>query len=139
MVRAFVLAVAGLVLAACAGPAPTEPQGPFVGIDGRPMIMADGTIDNSVVEALTANPAACAKAGGEVRPVCMRGLPMCVVNFSDAGKACKSGSDCMGRCLGDSSTPMNQPATGKCSATNDPCGCFQLVENGVAQPTLCAD
>jgi hypothetical protein len=139
MLRAFVLAVVGLVLAACAGPAPGEPQGPFVGIDGRPLIMADGTIDNSVVEALTANPAACAKAGGEVRPVCMRGLPMCVVNFSDAGKACKDGKECMGRCLGDSSTPMNQPATGKCAATNDPCGCFQLVENGVAQPTLCAD
>jgi hypothetical protein len=34
---------------------------------------------------------------------------------------------------------QGKPATGKCTANNQPCGCFQTVENGVAQPALCVD
>jgi hypothetical protein len=32
-----------------------------------------------------------------------------------------------------------KPATGKCVATSDPCGCFTLVEDGKIGPALCVD
>lgn len=138
MVNKLILA-ALLVLAACAAPPLETAKQPVIGYEGRPLITAQGDIDTDVLKELTAHPAACEAAGGSVRPVCLRGNPMCMVKFRDGGKACSSSSDCSGRCLGDNSTPMGQKTTGKCALTNDPCGCFQLIENGVAQPTLCAD
>jgi len=139
MMRAILMALAALVMAACSGPQPAGISGPFVGINGKPLKTADGMIDNSVQAALTANPDACAKAGGQVQPVCMMQKPMCVISFRDAGKTCSDSSECLGRCQTAESVQAMKPATGKCAATNDPCGCFQTVEKGVAQYALCAD
>ena len=145
MIRALLTALA-LLAAACTGPAPGDqikPEIPVarVGIDGRPLVSADGVVDSSVQEALTADPAACAKAGGEVRPVCRMQKPMCVVTFADANKACSDSSECgSGRCLSVNTTATSgQAAKGQCSPTNDPCGCYQRIEDGVALPTICAD
>jgi hypothetical protein len=142
MLRSLLFVLVALA-AACSVPVVDEAkapeQTPFIGIDGKPLITADGMLDNSVLEALTANPAACAKTGGEVRPVCMRGMPMCVVPFPDAGKVCSDSSECMGTCRGDGSAQPEKPAKGVCSRNTDPCGCYQLVEKGVAQYMLCAD
>jgi hypothetical protein len=142
MLRSFLFVLVALT-AACTGPAATDggqtAEAPFIGIDGKPLITAEGTLDQTVLAALTANPEACAKTGGEVRKVCLMGTPMCVVPFSDAGKTCSDSSECMGDCRGDGSATPDQPATGKCVANNDPCGCFQTVEKGVAQHMLCAD
>ena len=146
MLRSFLFVLVALA-AACTGPAPTDgaagpgptSEAPFLGIDGKPLITPEGNLDNEVLTALTANPEACAKTGGEVRRVCLMGTPMCVVPFSDAGKTCSDSSECMGTCRGDGSATPGQPATGKCQANTDPCGCFQTVEKGVAQHMLCAD
>ena len=145
MIRALFVAVA-LLAAACTAPAPTDEtkaEIPVarVGIDGRPLVSADGVVDSSVQQALNADPAACAKAGGEVRPVCRMQKPMCVVTFADANKACSDSSECgSGRCLSVNTTATSgQAAKGQCSPTNDPCGCYQRIEDGVALPTLCAD
>lgn len=139
MIRTFVLAMIALAVAACAGPAPEVPAGPFVGIDGKPLVTADGNIDNSVQEALSADPAACTKAGGAVQPVCMRGVPMCIVSFKDAGKVCSDSSECSGRCMAQNSPQPDKPAKGVCAPDNQPCGCFQTVEKGLAGYPLCAD
>jgi hypothetical protein len=145
MIRKLALALAFLA-AACTAPAPedqTKAEVPVarVGIDGRPLVSADGVVDSAVQEALTADPAACAKAGGEVRPVCRMQKPMCVVTFADANKACSDSSECgSGRCLSVNTTATaGQAAKGQCSPTNDPCGCYQRIEDGVALPTICAD
>lgn len=145
MIRKLVLALA-LLAAACTAPPSGDQAQPEtvvarVGIDGRPLVSADGIVDSSVQEALTADPAACAKAGGEVRPVCRMQKPMCVVTFADANKTCSDSSDCgSGRCLSVNTTATaGQGATGQCSPTNDPCGCYQRIEDGVTLPTLCVD
>ncbi len=143
MWRSFLFMLVALA-AACSAPpavdgATTPDQTPFLGIDGRPLITPEGNLDNSVLMALTENAEACAKTGGEVRPVCMRGMPMCVVPFPDAGKTCSDSAECMGTCRGDGSAQPEKPATGICSRDTDPCGCFQMVEKGVAQYPLCAD
>ena len=147
MLKRLAALVAIALLAACSAPAPgdqaAKPEIPVarVGIDGRPLVTADGTLDATVLAALTADPAACAKAGGEVRPVCRMQQPMCVVTFADANKACSDSADCgSGRCLAVNTTATTgQAAKGQCSPTNDPCGCSQRIEDGVALPTLCAD
>jgi hypothetical protein len=146
MIGKLFMALAALAVAACTAPTPPTdtPATPttFIGIDGRPLVSVGGIIDNSVQEALTANPAACAKAGGALQPVCRMQMPMCVITFSDAGKSCADGAQCgSGRCLAGSPTASTDGpgATGQCSPTNDPCGCYQRIVKGVAQPTLCAD
>lgn len=152
MIRKLALALVFLA-AACtasapvdqapAGPAATPPQtaATFVGIDGRPLVDAKGVIDNSVQEALTADPAACAKAGGSLQPVCRMQKPICLIKFADADKACTDGAQCgSGRCLATGVIGVaGSPAKGACAATNDPCGCAQRVEGGIAQVALCAD
>lgn len=145
MIRTLVVAFA-MFAAACTASSPadqTQSEVPVarVGIDGRPLVSADGVIDNSVQEALTADAAACAKAGGEIRPVCRMQTKMCVVTFADANKSCLDSKDCgSGRCLSINTTAeAGQPAKGQCAPTNDPCGCYQRIEDGVALPTLCAD
>lgn len=138
MIRTLLLAFVALAAAACAGPQPAAESGPFVGFEGRPLKVG-GVTDNAVQELLNANPAACAKAGGQVQPVCMLQKPMCVIAFKDAGKTCSDSSDCSGRCLIEGQAQPQSKATGKCTASNDPCGCFQIVEKGVAGYPLCAD
>lgn len=83
---------------------------------------------------------ACAAAGGEVRPVCRRGLPACVLSYSDAGKACTDKADCQGKCLVTGEAPAaGTPAQGQCQANDDPCGCRTEVMGGVAQLGICID
>ncbi len=40
---------------------------------------------------------------------------------------------------GNRSPAPGTPTKGTCVANSDPCGCFQVVENGKAGYTLCAD
>lgn len=138
MIRTLLLAFVVLAVAACSGPQPAAEGGPFVGYEGRPLKVG-GVTDNAVQELLTANPDACAKAGGEIRPVCMLQKPMCVIAFKDAGKTCSDSSECSGRCQTEEQVQPQKATTGKCTASNDPCGCFQIVEKGVAGYPLCAD
>jgi hypothetical protein len=135
-----VLFLVAMIVAACTAPvSPDVPAGNFVGVDGKPLVMADGTIDNAVQEALTADPAACAAAGGELQPVCRMQRPMCLISFADAGKACTDGSQCgSGRCYVQGADAA-APTSGQCTATNDPCGCYQRIEDGKVQPTICVD
>lgn len=144
MLRTFLAAMFAVIAVACAAPPSTDQAGndkPFIGIDGKPLVSAEGIVDNSVQDALTADPAACAKAGGELKPVCRMQRPMCLITFSDAGKACSDGAECgSGRCVSaPSATPPTTPPKGICATTNDPCGCYTRIEGGVAQPTICVD
>lgn len=125
MIRA-ILAAAALLLAACAQPAvtpPTDQAGP-------------AKINWQAAQ----GPEQCATLGGDWRPICMRGTPACVVAYKDAGKSCSDSSECSGRCqVKGNSAPPGTEVRGQCTANSDPCGCFQLVENGKAGYPLCAD
>lgn len=148
MLRVVLMSIVALAAAACA---PAPPAGgvtsnlddgqPFIGINGKPLVSPEGIMDNAVAQALTADPAACAKAGGTVRKVCLMGNPLCVVTFKDAGETCSDGSECdSGRCrTKDMGMQPEKATTGVCAPTNDPCGCFQEVEDGKAGYPLCAD
>jgi len=126
MIRVL-LAAAALMLAACAQPiaAPpaSEPQAP-VRVDWQ----------------AAQNAEQCSAISGEWRPICLLGKPACVVTYADAGKSCSDSSECSGRCItSDSGARPGSETRGVCTATSDPCGCFQLVTNGKADYPLCAD
>ncbi|MBI1360442.1 MAG: hypothetical protein GC155_09210 [Alphaproteobacteria bacterium] len=126
-----------LMLAACHAPpaktAPNEAEGTLV----VPPIIHD---DQQPAQATPVrDETSCKATGGDWRPVCRLGKPFCVVTYKDAGKACSGASDCSGRCMAQGSPNMGEKTTGVCAANNEPCGCFQTVEGGVAQPGLCVD
>ena len=131
-----------LLVAACAAPAPEgEPEAPGrIVVDGEPLVDADGVMHMAVQEKLNADEGLCVSHGGAFQRVCMMGNEMCVVRFSDAGETCTDGSQCQsGRCYGDMSASIGAPAEGTCAPTNDPCGCFQRITDGKAEPGLCVD
>lgn len=125
MIRA-ILAATALLLSACAptvATPPTETAGP-------------ARIDWQAAQ----TPEQCAKISGNWRPICMMGKPACVVTYADAGKSCSDSSECSGRCqTKDNGVPPGTEVRGQCTATSDPCGCFQIVEKGKAGYPLCAD
>jgi hypothetical protein len=120
-----VLVMLTLALAACTQPPPPSSQ------------QASGPVKPPIIE--TQN--ACASYGGEWRPVCRMQKPACVIAFKDAGKSCGDSSECSGRCITASpgSVAPGTATRGTCTTNSDPCGCFQLVTNGKADYTLCAD
>jgi hypothetical protein len=82
----------------------------------------------------------CRQRHGDYRRVCMLGRYSCVTRFADAGRRCRSSSDCQGRrCLYRGPGNVRGPVTGQCVATSDPCGCFTTVENGRIAGGLCVD
>lgn len=81
----------------------------------------------------------CATIGGNLTPVCLSGKQMCIVKYSDAGKACISGAQCNGECRAPQNKSNGILAVGRCSASNNPCGCWANVEFGIVQHGICAD
>lgn len=118
--RALAALACLLVLAACAPDAPrSSPPAPTVA---------------------GADPAACATAGGTVRPVCRLGRSMCVVPFKDAGKACTDNAQCEGGCLYEGApVAADGTTTGACRKDNDPCGCREEVVAGKRANGICVD
>lgn len=111
-----------LMAAACAAPAPAPD------IDNgmpQPTIVVDAA-------------AACAASGGDYRPVCRRGLPMCVTPYKDAGKPCTDNDQCEGQCRYEGDPPPNASLTGQCQADNQPCGCSTSLAKG-KPTTICVD
>jgi len=82
----------------------------------------------------------CESKGGVIQGVCMFGLPMCLISYEDGGKSCADSSECKGECRAQNSRlEVGRKATGQCTQSNDPCGCWAQIENGVVTETICAD
>ncbi|NQZ24038.1 MAG: hypothetical protein HRT53_18580 [Colwellia sp.] len=82
----------------------------------------------------------CLGKGGVIKSVCMFAMPYCVQTFIDAGKKCSDSSDCAGDCrLEDDFVNSGTNTSGFCSTNSDPCGCYQRITNGKAEPALCVD
>ena len=82
----------------------------------------------------------CKEKGGYIKKVCMRGVSFCIEDHLDAGKQCSDSTECAGDCrIEKKFVKANSESSGFCSINNDPCGCFQSIEKGIAQPILCID
>jgi hypothetical protein len=121
----WISAAAFAALAYC-----TVPQAPAEPVKGAPQQYTDKE---------------CSAKGGSMQTAGRSGAPMCMVKYKDAGKSCKSDSDCKGQCrvaLGHENR-IKQPGekvAGVCQATNSPFGCFATVEKGVVdKPMMCVD
>ncbi|MBI5939301.1 MAG: hypothetical protein HY859_02630 [Caulobacterales bacterium] len=89
--------------------------------------------------------AQCRAKGGTVGLVGMFGTPACIIPYSDAGKACRDGSDCQGQCIVDLDGPPGSgpkpgdQTTGQCQKDDQQFGCFATVVDGKAAQALCVD
>ncbi|TNE56597.1 MAG: hypothetical protein EP340_11400 [Alphaproteobacteria bacterium] len=94
----------------------------------------------------------CAVEGGDIDYRGMFGMPMCVIPFEDAGKACTDSSECQGICMvdADGGTPDNPseykramsgegPIVGSCEPDDKTFGCFGEVINGKIASAICVD
>ncbi len=89
--------------------------------------------------------ARCEARGGQIATAGLSGDDMCALPLADAGRSCRSGSDCLGDCLlddrgGSGKRPrVGDPAPGRCQALNYPDGCRETVEGGRLQGNFCVD
>jgi len=98
------------------------------------------TIDEMRAESLAAvDQSACAEAGGEVRQEGMLGMYRCVKPYADAGKPCRSKSDCEGKCLATDDAAPDREATGVCQSDDSPFGCYAEIEDGRITNAICVD
>lgn len=101
-----------------------------------PVAGATGAADAAAAEA------DCAAVGGKLMPLGRLQRVQCVVPYADAGKSCRTKSDCSGQCLasGDAELVPGTAATGVCQRDmSQNFGCRQRIDGGLAQGTICVD
>lgn len=84
----------------------------------------------------------CAAVGGTLMALGRLQRVQCVVPYADAGKTCRTKSDCSGQCLGSGDTELvpGTAATGVCQRDiSQNFGCRQRIDGGLAQGTICVD
>lgn len=84
---------------------------------------------------------ACTAKGGAFSQQGRLGCYQCVVNYTDAGKACQDSTDCQGKCknTGEFIKSGTKNQSGQCASDSSGFGCYQTIEKGVAQPAICVD
>lgn len=86
--------------------------------------------------------AACAAAGGKMRPQGRMQSVRCVIGYADAGQACTDGDDCQGDCRIEdvaNAPTAGADAVGQCQAASGRFGCYTTIEDGKAEATICVD
>lgn len=84
---------------------------------------------------------ACTAKGGAFSQQGRLGCYQCVVDYTDAGKACQDSTDCQGKCknTGEFIAANVKTQSGQCASDSSGFGCYQTIEKGVAQPAICVD
>jgi hypothetical protein len=134
----LVLGVAVWVLSACVA------QGPRVTHDAErasaPQPSQVAQAEAAEVEPTRSEAARdCVAQGGRWKPLGFLGRWQCERALSDAGQACRDGSDCQGECLAPAGSDIDQPVLGQCAAVAPLFGCHARVRQGKAEPMLCVD
>ena len=122
-----------LMLAGCTT---TTPATPASSSEGAEVPTLGGAADAAAAEA------ACAADGGTLMPLGRLQRVQCVVPYADAGKSCRTKSDCSGQCLatGDAELVPGTAAIGVCQRDmSQNFGCRQRIDGGLAQGTICVD
>lgn len=141
MFRLFGTLVCAVILASC-NSAQEKPDR-YLHPDGTVTDLTENAYKPVRVEgqvATAAERAACDKVGGKIMRDGMAGFERCTQTYSDAGKACTDGSDCIGSCRGTGDmSDFGAKAVGECQRTDSPFGCFQEIEDGKVTAALCVD
>ena len=130
VVSAPLALLCGLILAACAGPESADLARTVEVKEARDL----GALARSLKTA-----EACKAEGGVWGRGGLNPDPFCNMRYADAGKACRDASECGGLCIADEGQDAMSRSTGVCQTFTSQFGCYGLVEDGVAGPTLCVD
>lgn len=82
----------------------------------------------------------CAAHGGAIRTGGMLVSNVCFVPYADAGKTCRDGDDCQGRCLIDRTgltLAYGEAATGQCERESPTIDCLGVIEDGRLADSTC--
>lgn len=81
----------------------------------------------------------CLASGGFVEKAGMLGAERCTLRYSDGGQICTDSSQCQGQCIAELAGANQDSTSGICQRTDNPFGCYAVVENGRTGPALCVD
>jgi hypothetical protein len=83
----------------------------------------------------------CASRGGKMQEVGRLRTLQCVIQYADANRPCRTGSDCLGDCrtAGSVAVLEGRETTGVCQADSNRFGCYTTIEGGKAEATICVD
>ena len=120
-----------------------QPQTPVKEMDStkQPIIPIDPFTYQACVYPPTDMAQACTAQGGVFSQQGRRGCYQCILSYTDAGKACQDSTDCQGKCkkVGEFVDASAKNQSGQCASDSSPFGCYQLIDNGVAQSAICVD
>jgi len=130
-------------------PATAEPAAPAVdasadrGKDGPGATSDPGSASGDDVAGDPLTPAtaeACTQRGGTWRRAGLMKLEVCDMPTQDAGKACRSDSECESVCVAPEGADPAGPVTGSCYRSTITVGtCLTLVEGGRIAQAQCTD
>lgn len=142
------VATGAMLVAACTSAPPPEPIDPHTRLEMEECgerggeVRSDAKTGKPRCLPIEAEAKACEAKGGKVLATGMMGNFNCVVPYSDGGKDCTTGEDCMGDCRAD---PEDKPGKdgklhGRCQRDSTPFGCYAIIEQGkVEGAPLCVD
>ena len=81
----------------------------------------------------------CLASGGNVEKAGMLGAERCTLSYRDGGQICTDSSQCLGNCVAELAGANQDSASGICQRTDNPFGCYALVENGRTGSAICTD
>jgi len=82
----------------------------------------------------------CIADGGTIRRIGILQNQACVFLYTDAGRECRSSSECEGRCLIENDwISVGTEVAGECERDSSEFGCWTEVESGLAVRAMCVD
>lgn len=81
----------------------------------------------------------CLASGGTVEKAGMLGGERCTLSYGDGGQVCTDSSQCQGKCVAELAGANQNNTSGICERSDNPFGCYALVESGRTGPALCVD
>lgn len=129
------------VLAACATPEPAGEEDATVASEPEMTVAPENMPTPPGMLLSEKDKANCLANGGTVERRGMMQAETCVTAYSDAGKVCRDGDDCEGKCLsyGQVGSPPGEQVEGICERDDRTFGCFGIVEDGAIEAGLCVD
>jgi hypothetical protein len=136
MRKILISLAAMLALSACSYLPWKQTAAPDVPVVEKP---SGPLVDFAAERATQSERADCETKGGRVERAGLLGWERCTRSFTDGGKICTDSAQCQGQCRAEAIGAPREKLTGRCTANDNPFGCYATVQNGMSAGMLCVD